>query len=244
MKFANPFYYPLPMLLSAIALVFSVRVAKLPTWVALPVAGVIAVTGAAFRKGQEPEALNLENPALERELIAVQQQAKQLAEKAIELRTASARLITDSLQMDLLASVQFACDRATELPQKIGSLVQRMQGSDSLLSVDDLRKQLSGVQSRLQTTHSGLVKEQLEYLAESLEQNIELVQAGEDARQAQVANLSTLVVDSAGVLQAMQNKLRSANLADVRQGLELQSLSNELSLFQENVDLLVSQPSP
>jgi hypothetical protein len=243
-KFANPLYYPLPMLIGAIALVFSIRVAKLPSWVALPAAGAIAFTGAAFRKGQEPEMLNLENPELERELLSVQQQARLLAEKAIALRAEAARLITDSLQMDLLASVQLACDRSTELPQKINALAQRMQGSDSLLSVDDLRKQLSGVQNRLQTTRSGLVREQLEYLAESLEQNIQLVQTGEDARQAQVANLSTLVVDSAGVLQALQNKLRSANLADAQQSLELRSLSDELSLFQENVDLLMSQSSP
>ncbi len=243
MKLANPLYYPLPMLIGAIALVISVRVAKLPSWVALPVAGAIALTGAALRKGQEPETLNLENPALERELIAVQQQAKQLAEKAIELRTEAARLITDSLQMDLLASVQLACDRVIELPQKIDALAPRMQGSDSLLSVEDLRRQLVGVQTRLPSS-SGIVKAQLNKLAESLQHNIQLAQAGEDYRQAQVASLSTLILDSAGVLQAMQNKLRSANLADAQQSLEVRSLSDELSLFQENVDLLVSQSSP
>jgi len=243
MKLANPLFYPLPILVSAIALVIGVRVVKLPSWVMLPVAGAIAVTGAALRKGQEPETLNLENPALERELLAIRQQAKLLAEKASELRAEAARLLTDSLQVELLASVQFACDRATDLPQKIDALAQRMQGSDSLLSVADLRQQLAGVQAKLQSS-SGVVKAQLNTLVESLQHNIQLAQAGEDSRQAQVASLSTLILDSAGVLQAMQNKLRSVNLTDAQQTLELRSLSDELSIFQENVDLLVSQSSP
>ncbi|HEY9628724.1 MAG TPA: hypothetical protein V6C84_15600 [Coleofasciculaceae cyanobacterium] len=242
MKFANPLYYPVPMLISAIALVVGVRMAKLPNWVILPGAGAIAVAGAALRKSQEPKSLNLEDPLLERELLSVRQQARLLAEKATELRAEAARLLADSLQMDLLASVQMACDRATELPQKIDALTQRIQGNNSLLSVEDLRRQLAEVQTRLSTS-SGLVKEQLDYLVESLQHNIHLVQTGEDTRQAQVASLSTLILDSAGVLQAMQNKLRSTNLADVQQTLELRSLSDELSIFQENVDLLVSQSS-
>ncbi|NJR66187.1 MAG: hypothetical protein HC772_14070 [Leptolyngbyaceae cyanobacterium CRU_2_3] len=139
MKLANPLYYPLPVLAGAIALVLGVRVAKLPSLVVLPVAGAIAVVGASFRKGQEPETLNLENPELERELLAVRQQAKLLAEKAMELRTEAARLITDSLQLELLATVQYACDQATALPRKIDELAQRMQGSDSLLSAEDLQ---------------------------------------------------------------------------------------------------------
>lgn len=243
MKLANPLYYPLPILIGAIALVLGVRVAKVSSWVMLPVAGAIATAGAAVRKGQEPEAFNLDNPALERELLAVRQQAKRLAEKAIDLRAEAARLITDSLQLELLASVQFACDRATELPQKIDALAQRMQGSDSLLSPEDLRQQLVSVQTKLKTS-SGVIKEQLNKLSESLQHNLQLAQAGEDSRQAQVASLSTLILDSAGVLQAMQNKLRLPNLTDAQQTVELRSLSDELRIFQENVDLLMTPSSP
>lgn len=242
MKFANPLYYPLPILIGAIALVFGVRVAKLPSWIMLPVAGAIATAGAAVRQGQEPETFNLDNPALARELLAVREQAKRLAEKAIDLRAEAARLLPDSLHLELLASVQFACDRATELPQKIDALAQRMQGSDSLLSPEDLRQQLVSVQTKLKTS-SGMVKGQLNQLAQSLQHNIQLAQAGEDSRQAQIANLSTLILDSAGILQAMQNKLRSPNLADAQQTAELRSLSDELSIFQENVDLLMTPSS-
>ena len=243
MKLANPLHYPLSMLIGAIALVIGIRIAKLPLWVMLPAAGAVTVAGASVRKGQQRETHNLENPTLEQELLSTRSQAKLLAEKAIDLRAEAARLLTDSLQVDLLAAVQLACDRAIELPKKIDALAQWMQSREALLSAEDLHQQFLGVQTRLQTS-SGLVKVQLDYLAESLQHNIQLAQAGEDARQPQIASLSTLILDSAGVLQAMQNNLRSANLKDVQQILELRSLSNELSIFQENVDLLVSYPSP
>jgi hypothetical protein len=240
MNLANPLFYPLPVLVGSIALITGVRLAKLPSEIMLPVAGSIAVAGAAIRKSQEPERLHLDNPELERELQGVQQQAKVLAEKAGELRSEAVRLLTQSTQVELLAAVQSACDRANELPGKVDRLIQRLRGSDSLLSVDDLHKQLMEVQTKLHAS-SGVAREQLTKLAESLNRNIQLAREGQDARQAQIANLSALILDSAGVLQAMQNKLRSLDLSDAEQRLELRSLSDELSIFQENVDLLVGR---
>lgn len=240
MKLANPLYYPMPVLVGAIALIAGVRLAKLPNIVIVPMAAAIATVGAALRKSQEPETLNLDNPQLESDLLAVQQQAKIVAEKSGELRSEASRLITQSTQLELLAAIQYACDRASELPPKVDQLARRMQGSDSLLSVGDLKKQLAGVDMKLRSS-SGVVQEQLTRLAASLQRNIQLAREGQDARQAQVASLSTLILDSVGVLQELQNKLRSADLADAAQTVELRSLSDELSIFQENVDLLVSR---
>ncbi len=240
MKLANPLYYPVAVLVGAIALVVGVRVAKLPSVVMLPLAGAIATAGAAVLKSQEPERFNLDNPELERELQAVRASAKSLADKANTLRLEAAKLLTSGAQMELLASVQYACDRAVELPAKVDELARRLQGTDSLLSIQELQQQLAEVQTKLRSS-SGAAREQRAKLAASLQRNIQLARQGQDARQAQVASLSTLILDAAAVLQAMQNQLRTANLADATQATELQSLSDELRAFQENVDLLVSR---
>jgi len=240
MKLANPLYYPLPVLIGAIVLVAGIRLAKLPSILVLPISGAIAMGGAALRKSQAPVSLNLNNPELETELLNLQKQAQTLKLKAADLQAESIRLLTRSTQMDLLATVQLTCDHVQELPTKITQLAQRMQGPDSLLSVNDLQRQLAGVETKLQAS-SGVMREQLTKLATSLRQNIHLAQAGQDARQAQVASLSTLILDSAGALQKLQNCLRTADLADTEQTVELRTLSDELSSVQASLDLLIEQ---
>lgn len=240
MKLANPLYYPLAVLVGAGVLVVGVRVAGLPSAVMVPVAVVVATGGAILRKGPVPESLGLGDPELERQLLVVHQQARNLANKTSLFRLEATRLLTDAAQMDLLVAIQYSCDRAGELPDKIDQLTRRLQGSDSLLSANELKQQLSEVESRLSNSF-GIAHEQLVRLAERLQQNLQLVQQGQDVRQAQVSNLAMLVTDTAGVLQELQNKLRTANFADTSQTLELRSLSDELSGFQENVDLLVSR---
>jgi chromosome segregation ATPase len=239
MKLANPLNYPIAVLVGAIALVAGARVAKLPPVVMIPVAAMIATGGAIALKARAPERFNLGNPALERELQAVQQQAQALATKANELRSEASRLMTEANQMELLVAVQYACDRASELPAKVTHLAQRLQGGDSLLSVQELQQQLNAATAR-RNASQGIARRQLDKLIDSLQQNLTLARQGQDARQAQVISLSTLISDSAGVLQQMQNQLRTANLQDTQQSLELRSLSDDLKLFQENVDLLVS----
>lgn len=238
MKLANPINYPLTVLIAAVALIAGVRLAKLPIAVMLPVSAAMATAGATWRKSQEPETLNLSNSELEAELLMVRRQAKVLADKASELRQQSTQLLSDATSLELLAAVQYACDRASKLPTQIDRLSQRMQGNDSLLSIADLQQQLAAVELKLNAS-PGVVKDQLAKVAESLQRNIQLAQAGQDVRQAQVASLSTLILDALSVLQELQNKLRSANLTDAQQTLELRSLSDELSIFQENIDFLV-----
>jgi chromosome segregation ATPase len=238
MKFVNPLQYPLAVLMGAIVLVVGARFGKLSPIVILPVAAAIATGGALLLKAREPESFNLDNTALEQELRSVQQQAQTLATKATALRAEAARLMTESTQMELLVAVQYACDRASELPAKVTHLAQRLQGGDSLLSVQELQQQLNTASSRRDTSQ-GVARDQLDQLINSLQQNLNLARQGQDARQAQVISLSTLISDSAGVLQQMQNQLRTLNVQDAQQSSELQALSDNLKLFQENVDLIV-----
>lgn len=239
MQLANPLYYPFAILIGAIVLVLGVRVANGPRAVMVPAAIVVATVGAAVLKAREPITLGLDNPALERELQSVRQQAIALVERTHLFQEEATRLLTTSGQIDLLATVQYACDRTAELPAKIDQLISRMRGSDSLLSVTDLQQQLQEVETKVERS-SGAAKSQLVKLSESLERNIQLARQGQDARQAQVVSLSTLILDAAGVLQALQNRLRTADLNNATETMELRSLSDELRATQENVDVLVS----
>jgi len=238
MKLANPFQYPLVILVAGITLMLGVRIVNLPSQIMLPVAGSLALLGASWRRSQEPVSLNLDNPELEQQIQLVQSQAQDLATKAGELRQEAGKLLVDSSQMELLVAVQYACDRAVELPPKITQLAHQLSGSDSLLSIPELQKQLQQVQAKIPPSQ-GIAKEQLQKLATSLTNNLRLAQQGRDARQAQVTSLQTLVLDSGGVLQNLQNRLRNANLSDVQTQGELQELSQELSSFQDNFDLLL-----
>lgn len=239
-KLVNPLQYPVAVLAGGILLVGGVRIANLPSFVMLPVAAAIATGGSSWLQTREPNWTLLENPQLERELQGIRQQAKLLADRAEQLRNEASQLLIESRQMDWLVNVQVVCDRALELPFQIDELSKRMRGSDSLLSPEELQKQLSEVEKRISSSH-GVAREQMLKLAESLKRNIQLARHGQDARQAQVLNLSTLIQDSAGVLQQIQNKLRTADLTDAAATMELQELSHELQSFQENVALLVEQ---
>ncbi|KGF73537.1 hypothetical protein DO97_18740 [Neosynechococcus sphagnicola sy1] len=239
-RLANPLNYPLAVLAGMIVFAGGVRMVKLPSWLMLPVAGAIAIAGATLLKSRQPPVLELDNPALEQELYLACQQAQDLANKAETLRSEATKLLTHAAQVELLGTVQYACDRTRELPQKLQDLTRRLQGADSLLSLEDLQQQLATVQVKLETS-SGVSRDHFLQLATSLQRNIDLARQGEDARQAQVVSLSTLIQDAAGTLQALQNKLRTADLSDTSQTLELRALSDQFNFVQENVDLLVSR---
>jgi len=238
---ANPLLYPIAVLVGGLVLVFGVRLVGLPSYMILPVSGAIATAGASFQKSRSPAPLLIENPALAKDLAAVRDTATAVAEKAEMLREEADRALSDtSLSLDLLTQVQYACDRAQELPTQIETLSRKFQGSDSLLSVSELEHQLADIQTKLPKA-SGASRQQLESLQSSVQRNIRLAQQGEDARQAQVIALNTAIQNLAGVLQQLQNKLRNADLADVNEVTELQNLSAELNSLQENVDILTSK---
>jgi hypothetical protein len=239
MKLANPLYYPFAVLSGGIILFAGVRFLNLPSALMLPISAAVTVAGAAVLKSREPEYFNLNNPGLERELQSVRQQAKVLADKAISLQMEAGQLLVGISDMELLVAVQYSCDRAAELPIKLDEMVLRLLGDDSLLSPQELQRQLDEVQAKISRS-SGAAKTQLIELSKSLCRNIQLARQGEDARQAQIISLSTVIQDSAGVLQQLQNKLRTSDLTNSEQTRELRELSENFRSFQESVDLLVS----
>jgi hypothetical protein len=176
---------------------------------------------------------------LVQEIQSVQQQAKLLVQKAEMLRTEAKQLLTTSTQLELLVAIEYACDRTRELPTQIDRLVQRLQGSDSLLSVAELQQQLTEVKTR-KNKSSGVARQQLERLVIGLENNLKLARQGQDARQAQVISLATLAIESAGILQQLQNRLRTTNLENTEEIQELTSQLEEFKSMQESVELLVA----
>ena len=238
MKTDNPLYYPLAVLTGGIILVGGVRFLALPNSIMLPVSAAVVTGGATVLKSRQGNILRLTNPALRRELKSVKKQADFLAKKARNLRTEAGKMLTGIGDMELLAMVEYACDRATEVPEKIDRMAARLQGDDALLSIDELQGQLKEVRGKLSSS-KGVAKQQLSQLEKSLNRNIQLASQGRDAREAQVVSLSTIIQESAGLLQQMQNKLRIADLSNSEDKQELQLLTQELRDFQESIDLLV-----
>ena len=239
MKWINPLYSPAAVFLGCLTLVLGVRLAKGQLVIVVPVAIAVSTLSAALLTPAASSTKTANNPKLDKELSGIRQQAQTLAQKAQKLGSEANQILGTSPYMELLGTVQYACERTCELPTKIDELAQRLQGEDSILSVGELQHQLREVESKLKTSSGEAAQAQLHKLAESLRRNIQLVQQGQDARQAQVLSLSTLILESAGVLQTMQNQLRSLDLEDSTQTAQLKSLSNELRDFQENLDLLV-----
>jgi hypothetical protein len=238
MKLANPLYYPVAVLFGGITLVVGVRLVQVPSQIMLPMASGITIAGAIFFKSRETQNFELDNPELEREIIAVKASALALANNFNDLRLEAAKLLTDSFQMELLVAVQINCDRAAELPAKVDTLIWNLHGNNSILSVNTLQQQLTEVEQKI-TSSSGVSKQHLTKLAKSLRRNIKLVKEGEDTRVARVINISTLIQDSAGVLQQLQTQLRTSDLSDSEQINKLQLLTNGLSSLGENIDLLI-----
>ncbi len=200
MKLVNPLYYPWAVLVGGISLIVGIRLIQLPSLIMLPTAAALATVFSIPLSQKEANKIHLDNPALAREIQSVQQQAQLLINKAEDLRHEAKQVLTSSTQLELLTAVEYACERTSELPVKISQLARRLQGSDSLLSPAELAQQLAEAKAR-QRNSSGVAKEQLKQLVASLENNLRLAQQGQDARQAQVVSLNTLVIESAGILQ-------------------------------------------
>lgn len=238
MKLVNPLLYPLAVLMGGITLIMGVRLVRVPSIIAIPTAIAVASVMAAPLSQKEANKINLDNPALAREIQSVQQQATLLLDRAEDLRHEAKQILTASTQLELLTAVEYACECTSLLPGKINQLARRIQGADSLLSPTELEKQLAEVKAK-QKNSSGVAKQQLQQLTTSLENNLRLARQGQDARQAQVVSLNTLVIESAGVLQQLQNRLRTSDLNNSAEINELKRLSEELKNMQEGVDVLI-----
>jgi chromosome segregation ATPase len=239
-KFANPLEYPLAVLIAGVVLVVGVRVLGLPNLLILPTSAALAAGGAIFLKSREPDEGELARRQLQQELQDVKSLAATLARQAEILREEANQLLASSLdfQLDLLVTVQRACDRAVEFPLKIEQLSQKISAKESLLSVADLEEQLSGVNNKIKNS-SGAARQQLEELAASLQRNIQLAKQGKDSREAQVINLHTSIQNSAGVLQQLQNRLHGADLNNLEEIKELKGLSDEFNSCQQDLEVLL-----
>ena len=233
----NPLRYPIAILCGGIVLIFGVRWLRLPNTIILPTAAIVATVSAVVLKSRETE--KVPEPALKAELSTIRQQAKQIADKAEILRREAESLLTGASQLDLLTAVQFACDGAAELPRKIEPFIHRFNQTDSLLSVEELQKQLAEAQIKQQNS-SGVAYQQLSQLTQGLQRNIQLVEQGKDARQAQIISLSNIITQLAGTLQQLQNQLRTSDLNNLDEQQTLRSLSEDISSFQENVGFIVA----
>ncbi|MGB5768390.1 MAG: hypothetical protein WBM32_00740 [Crocosphaera sp.] len=240
MKIANPLYYPLAVLVGGMVLVIGIRFLGLSNMVTLPTALAVTVVGATALKAREPDGEKRVKQQLEQELQVIQGSARSLAEKSEVLRQEANQLLSSSsVPIDLLVSVQQACDLTIELPQKIAQIAKDLPESESLLSINELQQQLLEVKSKIRSS-SGVSRQQLAQLKASLEKNIELTKQGQDTRQAKLTSLYTVIQNSAGSLQQLQNKLRTADLTNSEELLDLRNLSQELSGFQENIELIFS----
>ncbi|MEO0770852.1 MAG: hypothetical protein AAFY72_15770 [Cyanobacteria bacterium J06649_4] len=237
-RLANPFYYPLAMLAGGVVLVAGARLVRLPAVVMVPVSGAIALTTATALKSREPDTIALDNPALSKELQRIRSQAVSLTETAQRLKEEANKLLTSVEYIDLLGTVQYVCDRTQEMPAKIDQLARRLQGKDALLSMSDMAAQQKEATAKIAAS-SGLAKEKWQSLSAQLANNIALVKQGEDAREAQLIQLRSVIVESGGVLQQLQNKLRTADLDSAMDAAELKAMSDELKAFQENADVLL-----
>ncbi|WP_231866915.1 hypothetical protein [Anabaena sp. 4-3] len=240
MRLVNPLYYPLAVLGGGVTLFVGVRLVSLPSPVMLPLAIGVAMTGASFLQSRQSRCLELDNPELEREILGVKKSALVLVNQAKSLRLEAQRLLTDTFQVELLTTVSMSCDRVADFPGKFDLLVQHLQGSNSLLSVDELKGQLKEVKQKLSSS-SGIAKTHLNQLADSLKRNIKLAQAGEDGRLVRIINISILMQDFAGVSQKLQTGLRTSDLSDGEQIHQLQLVADELYSLSESLDLVVRQ---
>lgn len=239
LKLANPLQYPLAVLVSGIILIIGVRFLGIANTIILPTSAAIALSGATWLKLQEPDENKLYKKQLEQELQAIKFLSQQGEKQAELLRQEANQLLTKTeFQLDLLVIINSACDRAVELPRKIEQLAEKISANESLLSSQELQKQLLDVKLKISSS-SGITRQHLEKLATQLEENIRLAEVGKDTRQAQILNLHTLIQDSAGSLQQLQNQLRTADLTDSEEIKELNVLTEELQTKQEQFNLLI-----
>ncbi|APB34529.1 hypothetical protein GlitD10_2200 [Gloeomargarita lithophora Alchichica-D10] len=241
MPLANPLHYPLAMFCAALVLGVGVRGLALPRWLMFPVAVGIALGGSVVLQKRETQPPTLDDPVLAREIQQLRQQVQGLLQGAEKVRAEAARLLMDAPDLDLLITVQEVCDQVQTLPQALEQRVQKLhQNDEAVLSVAGLEKQLTQV--RRQKRRVGQVAgAQLDQLEASLVRNIQLAQMGQDTRLAQVTALATLVQDTAGILQQLQNQLRSCDIHNQQQLQELRGLSETLQGFEEQMTILVTR---
>ncbi|MBL1208742.1 hypothetical protein [Geminocystis sp. GBBB08] len=240
MRIVNPLNYPFAILISGICFFLGVRVIKLTNVIILLSTMAIAFISSTILANnnlQNNRKIDLDNKTLEIELNQVKKEAQLLVNKAENLRLEAKKLLHDSWQMELLTTIEYSCDRTLELPQKIEDLSNKLSGGDSLLSVEELENKLKEIKKKKKST-AGVALQKIQQIELSLMRNINLAKEGQSAREAQVFSLTNIITESAGLLQQLQNKLRTADLTNSQELNDLQALTQELTNLQENVYLV------
>ncbi len=229
MLLINPLPYPTAIF--GAALVVGVRVFWLPRWLML----VVALAGSYLLYQRERQRFPLADPALSREIRELRQQVAFLVQ--------AARLLVDAPDLDLLVAVQEVCQQVQNLPQAVEQRVQQLYQTDydAVLSVADLEKQLAQVRRQKQAVGQ-LAGAQLDQLAATLVRNLAYAQMGQDTRIAQITALVTLVPNTAGILQQLQNQLRTFDIQNQEQLHQLHHLNETLQGFEQQMTMLVSRP--
>jgi len=227
----NPLHYPTAIFCAALVLVVGVRVFWLPRWLML----LVALAGSYLLYQRERQRFPLADPALSRELRELRQQVAFLVQ--------AARLLVDAPDLDLLVAVQEVCQQVQSLPQAVERRVQQLYQTDydAVLSVADLEKQLAQVRRQKQRVGQ-LAGAQLDQLEATLVRNLEYARMGEDTRIAQITALMTLVQNTAGILQQLQNQLRTFDIQNQEQLQHLHRLSETLQGFEQQMTMLVTRP--
>ncbi|WP_448379778.1 hypothetical protein [Gloeomargarita sp.] len=231
MLLINPLPYPTAIFGAALVLVVGVRVFWLPRWLML----VVALAGSYLLYQRERQRFPLADPALSREIRELRQQVAFLVQ--------AARLLVDAPDLDLLVAVQEVCQQVQNLPQAVEQRVQQLYQTDydAVLSVADLEKQLAQVRRQKQGVGQ-LAGAQLDQLAATLVRNLAYAQMGPDTRIAQITALVTLVPNTAGILQQLQNQLRTFDIQNQEQLHQLHHLNETLQGFEQQMTMLVSWP--
>jgi chromosome segregation ATPase len=241
-KLVNPFSYPLAMTIGGALLFVGSRLVALPSLMVVPLALGSSVAVSYWRQEQEPTPEKMLLRQVQSELEGVRGEAKQLQDQAQTLLNQANLLLRQEqlspLSMEILAAVQYGCDLAIALPQKVEDLALKLPQTQSLLDRDTLQQKLKKVRSE-KLKASGSTLQSLERLEESLERNLNLMNTNQNDRQSQIHNLSALIEELAGVLQRLQNHLQTANLADLNQIDQLQALVTEMNQLQQETDLFV-----
>ncbi len=243
MPLINPLHYPTAIFCAALVLVVGVRVFWLPRWLMLVVAVVIALGGSWLLHWREAQHLPLADPALSREIRELRQQVAFLVQAAQQVQAQAARLLVDAPDLDLLVAVQEVCQQVQSLPQAVEQRVQQLYQTDydAVLSVADLEKQLAQVRRQKQRVGQ-LAGAQLEQLEATLVRNLEYARMGQDTRIAQITALMTLVQNTAGILQQLQNQLRTFDIQNQEQLQHVHRLSETLQGFEQQMTMLVTRP--
>ncbi len=239
MAFVNPLYYPFSILAGTVSLVIGVQVLNAPSMTVVPVAIAVSTAGAFYQKSREPVVWDLQDPNLARELQFAKQQAEGLAYRAEQLRAEVAERLTTVDSIDVLVAIQSLCDQLKRIPDRVEQMAQHFQAGQEILSIDSLQTQITEVRTRAAISPA-LTQQQLETLAQQLERNLALAQQGQDARQAQVTQLSTRIVEAAGILQTMQTQLQSGHPNSDTTLNSLRNLSDQLSSFEAMLSVMTA----